>query len=112
MKISRIQKQNVLLITSELKKNSLCKNPTVIAVPTLYHKGSSIFPNQVNSMELTSLSGESHLMAARSFFKPFDEYLENELQKYGIKILWVNDWDYHVQDGDIHCGTNEIRLCR
>jgi protein-arginine deiminase len=41
----------------------------------------------------------------------FKQQLETELGKLGIQVAWIEDWDlYHTLDGEVHCGTNSLRV--
>ncbi len=70
-----------------------------------------MFPNQVNLFELNPINGKPAAIVARSYFSPFDEYLEKHLRDRGVKVHFVNDLAYATEGGDVHCGTNEIRVC-
>jgi protein-arginine deiminase len=37
--------------------------------------------------------------------------LEAALAPYGIAVAWIEDWTlYHAEMGEVHCGTNAIRM--
>lgn len=45
-------------------------------------------------------------------FDLFEKYLKDEIAKFNgaLTCNFIDDWnDYHACDGEIHCGTNEIR---
>ena len=40
----------------------------------------------------------------------FKKQLEDALAPHGITVKWVEDWDlYHIQSGEVHCGSNAVR---
>lgn len=103
---------NRTIIEEELRQTTQCQNPQFIEVPVLFRNGKSLFPNQVNSfVDTQSIDQPSHLLAPRTFISFIDEYLEEEMAKYGITTSMIYDLDYHLNSGEVHCATNEARLC-
>lgn len=40
----------------------------------------------------------------------FANYVEQQLAARGVTVKWLDDWDlYHVNMGEVHCGTNAAR---
>ena len=108
------QKDNIKDLIKELKKTTKCKDPQIIPVPVpvLYRDGFSYTPELVNGAVQTPADGPSKIILPRTYFKPFDDYIKNELSNFGIKATLVNDLNYHLNSGEVHCGTNTARLCR
>jgi hypothetical protein len=106
------QKKNIKELVKELKKTTNCKDPKIIPVPVLYRDGFSYTPELVNGAVQTPSSGASKIILPRTYFRPFDDYIKKELKNYGIQTTLVNDLNYHLNSGEVHCGTNTARLCR
>lgn len=39
----------------------------------------------------------------------FQEAMKDALAPYGVDVTFVEDWEYHVSMGEVHCGTNTTR---
>lgn len=39
----------------------------------------------------------------------FKAAFEAPMKKIGITVDWIEDWEYHVGIGEVHCGTNSTR---
>ncbi|ODA79767.1 hypothetical protein RJ55_05361 [Drechmeria coniospora] len=39
----------------------------------------------------------------------FESATRNSYQRAGFDVDFVDDWQYHQRDGDVHCGTNTLR---
>jgi protein-arginine deiminase len=35
--------------------------------------------------------------------------MKEALAPYGVDVTFVEDWEYHVSMGEVHCGTNTTR---
>ena len=111
--ISLLMEGNRKKIVDELKSTTKCDNPQIIELPVFFRSRISYLPNLVNSVVETPSSGEaSKVILPRTYFKPFDDYTKDELKKYGVNATLIHDLEYHLRDGEIHCGTNEARICR
>ena len=109
---SRLQENKEKLIR-ELKSSTKCDEPPVIEMPVFFRHGVSYLPNVVNSVvETPSSESASKVILPRTYFKPFDDYVKNELEKYGVGSTFIHDLEYHLGFGEVHCGTNEARICR
>ncbi|MBK7889414.1 MAG: hypothetical protein IPJ84_00740 [Bdellovibrionales bacterium] len=111
-KIEKILKSNAQSLAEKVTQATGCHQPRIVEVPTLFEEGKSVFPNQVNLLELNPIAGKPAAIVAQSYFGPFDQYLKKALGERGIKVQFVNDLAYAIEGGDVHCGTNEIRLCK
>ena len=107
-----ILRENKKLIVEELKASTGCSNPPVIDIPVFYRNGLSYTPNLVNGVVQTPSEGASQVILPRSYFAPFDEYVEKEMSKHGVKTSFVHDIGYHLKHGEVHCGTNSARICK
>lgn len=110
-KIETILKNNALSLAEKISQTTSCRQPKILEVPTLLAEGKSVLPNQVNLLELNSIDGKPAVIVARSYFSPFDQYLKKNLSDRGVKVHFVNNLSYATEGGDVHCGTNEIRIC-
>lgn len=57
------------------------------------------------------MDGKPAAIIARSYFGPFDQELQGSLKELGVQPHFVNDLSYFIEGGDVHCGTNELRVC-
>jgi protein-arginine deiminase len=40
----------------------------------------------------------------------FEKSVRDSLAAVGVEVTFIDDWSmYHVNDGEVHCGTNTIR---
>ncbi len=109
--IATILNENSEIIKNEIRAKTKCEEPVMLEIPVLFKDGSSYLPNQVNGVVQTNHSGASNFIAPRSYFKPFDDYVEAELKKVGVKVSLIHDLEYHLLQGEVHCGTNSIPVC-
>lgn len=109
-----IQAKNRIKIVDSVKNATGCNNPPVLEVPILVEGGLSILPDAVNGVVATNGSKKdgSQLISPRTFFDPFDNYLESELQKFGVSNTQVQDLTYHINQGEVHCGSNTALICK
>jgi len=110
--IADIMEDNKASIISELKKTTKCSNPPIVEIPVFFRNGLSYTPDLVNGVVQTPPNGASQVVLPRSYFKPFDSYVENELGKLGVKTTFAHDMGYHLQQGEVHCGSNSARICK
>lgn len=110
--VSDILKKNKQKIHDALSKSTGCNKPRFLDVPVFYRDGASVTPDLVNGVVQTTPNGPSHFIAPKPYFKPFSDYLEQELKKEGVETSFVHDMEYHLGQGEIHCGTNSARICR
>ncbi len=40
----------------------------------------------------------------------FEAYTQLIIESLGLQVSWIDSWFYHVRFGEIHCGTNVIRM--
>lgn len=85
-----------------------------IEIPTIFQEGIAIIPNCVNGLICNNhailpdplgpiVNGEDIFAAV----------IKNDLTNLGVKVHFIDNWDpYHINWGEIHCGTNAIRLIR
>ncbi len=120
----KIMIKNRERIAREIRKTTSCKDPIFMEVPVFTldshylseeHKkkgGVSYLTNLTNGLVYTPEKGASSIISPRTFYKPFDDYLSEELGKYGVDVTYVNDLELHTSGGGVHCLTNSIRLCK
>ena len=109
--INKIMKENEQLIVRELKESSGCQNPKVIPFPVFFRDGLSYTPDLVNGVVQSPAGSPSKVILPRSYFAPFDNYVQDELAKFGVKTTFAHDMGYHLLFGEVHCGTNSARIC-
>jgi hypothetical protein len=110
--ISQIMENNRRELLAELSQTSGCSEPPVIDVPVFFRDGLSYAPDLVNGVVHPNNSGSSTIIMPRTYFKPFDDYVEKELAAVGVKGKFAHDMGYHLLWGQVHCGTNTARVCR
>lgn len=88
----------------------------IIRVPFLHQSVDDLAvayqPGMVNGIYLS----DTHFAAPKPFGPVidgediFERSLQGSLGKEGIEVTFLDDWSlYHVNDGEVHCGTNAIR---
>ncbi|MGQ0505076.1 MAG: protein-arginine deiminase family protein [Myxococcaceae bacterium] len=106
---------------SVLKSQTGITEADVLRVPVLFERDSGLGiaynPGQVNglySKDDTFIAPDPfgpvlpvNGGAARDLFKAATE---DALAKAGVTVKWIDDWyTYHLNLGEVHCGTNSIR---
>jgi hypothetical protein len=109
--IAQIMENNKVTLIAELQKSTGCQSPDVIDVPVFFRDGLSYTPDLVNGVVETSGDSASKVLLPRSYFGPFDNYVNDELQKVGVDTTFIHDMGYHLRSGEVHCGTNSARIC-
>ncbi|PXV95486.1 protein-arginine deiminase [Lachnotalea glycerini] len=96
-------------------------NNDIIDIPALYYpdinsqdnKASAYMPGMVNLVVW-----ENQLLIAKPFGAEvngkccMEEYVKSRLEtkNLNLKCNFIDDWNaYHIQDGEVHCGTNMLR---
>ena len=111
--IRQTMKKNKNKLIEELKSSTKCSDPPIIEMPVFFRSGTSYLPNVVNGIVETPANGKaSHTILPRTYFRPFDDYIKDELKKYGVGVTLIHDLEYHLGGGEVHCGTNEARICK
>ena len=84
----------------------------IIEVPALYEQYDEMghaldyFPGAANLI----VPAPGHVGVPKSFYKPFEDYIEDQFKAKGITTHFINTWyPYFLQMGEIHCGTNFVR---
>lgn len=98
-----------------LKKEIGLTDDEIIRVPFLHttYDGRSVAyqPGMVNGIYLSDTrfaAPDPHgpVIGGEDIFK---KALAESLAKIGITVDFVEDWEYHVEMGEVHCGTNTTR---
>jgi hypothetical protein len=79
----------------------------VIDVPSLIYNGSSLNPNPVNM----TVIGKS-IFYPEQFNDQVADAIEKTLQKTGKNPESLNTFFFHSGKGNVHCLTNEFRMCK
>lgn len=82
-----------------------CRSIKEISFPVLYINGIAVLPNPVNMTVLWD-----HQIISDPLFKPYREYIESALKSLNQTPHFINDLEYHQRLGEVHCGTNVVRL--
>lgn len=92
------------LISSELGIN----NEDFIFLPCLFDNGESVTPNLVNSLVIGN-----NIVFPEPGIPFFEKYTREILDKIGVKLDFIDNFDpYHINSGEVHCGTNAVRRLR
>jgi protein-arginine deiminase len=88
----------------------------IVKIPTLFEPASgyavAYTPGTVNGIYLSDTDfgpPDPHgpVINGQDIFKV---QMQNALQPYGVTVHFIEDWDaYHIQDGEVHCGSNTTR---
>lgn len=98
--------KNRKLLINELQ----ITNEDIIDIPALYYKdngkASAYMPGMVNMVVL-----DKYLLIPNPFSDFIEEYVRKQLDSLGLECNFIDDWSsYHNQDGEVHCGTNVMRI--
>ena len=78
----------------------------IIQLPTLFEGGGSDYgptwSNPVNSV----LAGSTFMIGKTNTPDLVQADIEQKLGTIGVQVAWVDDSEYHVGGGNVHCGTN------
>ncbi|MBF0300926.1 MAG: hypothetical protein HQK51_19615, partial [Oligoflexia bacterium] len=103
-----------MLVT--LKKNTGCSTPTIVDIPVFFSHGNAVVPNAVNGIVSNSVSAKGkksfNYIPPKTFYSKFDDYIKKEIQKYSVTVSPVQDLYYHINLGEVHCGTNSSSICK
>ena len=108
--IESVMVDNIKLAKRELIKTTGCEKPKIVPIPFLF-RHNSIFPNIINGVVQTGVSGASSYIAPKPFYDPIENYVSSEMKKIGVPVTYIHDLQYHFGGGEIHCGTNNILVC-
>ncbi|PIP89190.1 MAG: hypothetical protein COW01_12635 [Bdellovibrionales bacterium CG12_big_fil_rev_8_21_14_0_65_38_15] len=101
-------------ILDKVREASGCQSPPILEVPAMVDGGDFILPDQVNGVTINGKndgSGSSFLTPS-TFYGPFDNYLKDQLDSFGVKTTQVQDIEYHITKGEVHCGSNSALVCK
>ncbi|MBF0314768.1 MAG: hypothetical protein HQK50_08870 [Oligoflexia bacterium] len=116
---SAIIEQNVELLKSEIvKKTPACKEMKVIAIPVLFKCQGMNFDFDSNPSECDALLPDSvnltvvgaDLIIPDPLYTPFRKQIQSELTQIQKRAHFIEDVNYHNLKGEVHCGTNELRV--
>ncbi|MBF0316044.1 MAG: hypothetical protein HQK50_15140 [Oligoflexia bacterium] len=118
--IANIIDKNVQLLKAKIiERSPECKEIRTISLPVIFKcegikaltsisylpiKCGSLFPNSVNMLSLGK-----ELIVPDPIFPPFQEEVKKSLDSLDKKSYLLGDFCYHIRNGEIHCGTNELR---
>ena len=100
---------------AKLKKEIGLTDAEIVKVPFLHmaYGGVSVAyqPGMVNGLYVKKgqfLAPDPHgpVIAGQDIFK---KAMSDALAPHGVSVTFVEDWEYHVGGGELHCGTNAAR---
>jgi protein-arginine deiminase len=92
-------------------KEQLCREleiplSRIHGLPLLFEGREALWPNPVNSLVLGG-----RFLVSDPHYAPFKESIGDVLTQLGNQAIFLDAWEpYHVRGGEIHCGTNALRL--
>ncbi len=110
--ISDVMQENRDALVAELARTTECSNPPIVEAPVFFRGGVSYAPDLVNGVVHPNAQNTSSIIMPRTYFQPFDQYMEKELSSLGVGSSFVHSVGYHILDGQVHCGTNSARICK
>jgi len=103
-----------------LKRELGLQESDFIEVPVLFTKeeGATVADtaDSTNMLVITRADGRCLCLMAKPFGPVvgdrwvFDDYIRDKLEEpLGLTVQFINEWaSYHVEDGEVHCGTNQV----
>jgi protein-arginine deiminase len=104
--------QEILLeIKAQVREGLGIQDAHFVELPALFRNGEAVIPNLVNSLVVGQHLFASHplgpVVAGEDVFA---EVMTRSLGVLGLQVHFVDVWDYyHLNLGEIHCGTNAVR---
>lgn len=103
--------------TTFIKELNLKDPDDIIEVPVLFipnenfsNLADALFPDMVNMLVINN-----HCIVPKPFGPTklkgkdlFEEDLKGKLHS-SLTVNFLNDWEYHIRNGEVHCGTNTLR---
>lgn len=86
---------------------SSCSSEVLVKLPTLYYKSGSVNPNPTN-LEVVGKG----VMVPDQFIPAVNRDVEMALAETGLNVRRINTSVAHTGNGNVHCLSNEIRLCQ
>jgi protein-arginine deiminase len=119
---NRAAQANLDSINLTFQREAACAPSDVIEVPVIYfpYEGDPSLSDALTGGMANMLVLGTHCIAAKAFgpiisggVDVFEQYLHDRLSGVGATVDFVDDWyPYHVQLGEVHCGTNTRRAPR
>ncbi|MDX1932359.1 MAG: protein-arginine deiminase family protein [Capsulimonadales bacterium] len=84
----------------------------IVSLPVLFRNGLAVIPNGVNGLVL----GSDYLVPAPNGpviegVDVLERAIRDRLQPLGLRLRFLDIYEpYHVRAGEIHCGTNTVRI--
>lgn len=100
---------------AKIQKEVGLADDEIVHVPFLHMEVSGLSiayqPGMVNGIYLAdgrfgAPDPHGPVVAGKDIFK---KAMEDALAPHGITISWIEDWEYHISAGEVHCGTNTRR---
>lgn len=108
------QKANTKITESLEKTRSIlaqnipaeCREKAFIKVPYLFIDAKAVNPNPANV-----LAAGKVVITPEQINPAVGKFIERQYQELGFKPFTVNTFSKHTGGGNVHCLTNELRLC-
>jgi hypothetical protein len=106
-------------MATKLKEKFPSCSPDFIDLPDLFsagevpgnelpHKmGLSVLPNPTNAISINDT-----IISPEPSNATFKKYMDDEYHKRGLKTDYVDTFDLHLSEGNLHCGTNTMHMCQ
>jgi hypothetical protein len=102
-----------------LKRELGLRDSDFIEIPVLFtiEQGVTVADtaDSTNMLVVTRADGRCLCLMAKPFGPVvgehwvFDDYIRHKLVPLGLTVEFINEWaSYHVEDGEVHCGTNQV----
>ncbi len=116
-KIASTNENAVIQRRIECIREQLCielglSSEDFIEIPVLFEHGGTLIPNGVNSLVCNG-----HILVPKPFgpviegLDIFETAVRTNLESLGNRVWFVDEWySLHKRAGEVHCGTNAIRI--
>jgi hypothetical protein len=92
------------------------RGTTVASLSTAYNVGAALIKGHPRNAGKFTAAGAVIKNWERIFIPEnnvdlLEAFLQVTLMRLGLKVHFIDDWnDYHRMDGEVHCGTNALRV--
>lgn len=112
------------IVSFYTKKRPDCK-VTFVEMPTLFSIDTSRYYNEDRSYNIDVTNSEAllpnpinNLKVGRNIFIPnsanksVNKYVEEVYKRYGLNPTFLNTFDLHINQGNIHCSSQTVHSCK
>ncbi|MGB1016219.1 MAG: protein-arginine deiminase family protein, partial [Nannocystaceae bacterium] len=117
-----IRDDYLLPIKQKFMEEAGLEESDFLAMPSLFERlgncggtGLALIPGMANLNVVNFGEGDNHLLIPDPFLRTDDNDLESDpviehvtaMMPDGLQVHYIDDWNsYHLQYGEVHCGTN------